>query len=111
MMCSKRELLLSDEHEGIIELPEDAPIGAVFAKWAGLDDPVFDVAITPNRQDCMGVSGIARDLAAAGLGALKDRPIDLVAGSFPSPIADRPDEHDGRPDEAQGRTERCRTYR
>lgn len=71
MMCSTRELELGDEHDGIIELPEDAPIGEPYAAWTGLDDPVFDVAITPNRQDCMGVRGIARDLAAAGIGTLK----------------------------------------
>src|SRR3954464_2260598 len=71
MMCSVRELELGDEHDGIIELPADAPVGARYADWAGADDPVIDVAITPNRQDCMGVHGIARDLAAAGLGALK----------------------------------------
>jgi phenylalanyl-tRNA synthetase beta chain len=71
MMCSSRELELGDDHEGIIELSSDAPIGQVYAEWAGLNDPVIDVAITPNRQDCMGVRGIARDLAAAGLGRLK----------------------------------------
>lgn len=71
MMCSMRELELSDEHNGIIELPADAPVGARYVDWAALADPVFDVAITPNRQDCMGVRGIARDLAAAGLGRLK----------------------------------------
>ena len=71
MMCSVRELQLGEEHDGIIELAADAPVGASFADYAGLDDPVFDVAITPNRQDCMGVRGIARDLAAAGLGTLK----------------------------------------
>lgn len=71
MMCSTRELELGDDHDGIIELAEDAPIGASFADWAALDDAVFDVAITPNRQDCMGVRGIARDLAAAGLGTLR----------------------------------------
>ena len=71
MMCSMRELELSDEHDGIIDLPADAPIGHPYAVWAGLDDPVIDVAVTPNRQDCMGVRGIARDLAAKGLGRLK----------------------------------------
>ncbi|MGH6780697.1 MAG: phenylalanine--tRNA ligase subunit beta, partial [Sphingomonadaceae bacterium] len=76
MMCSVRELEIGDEHDGIIELPADAPVGANYAAWAGLDDPVIDVAITPNRQDCMGVRGIARDLAAAGLGTLK--PLDAT---------------------------------
>jgi phenylalanyl-tRNA synthetase beta chain len=71
MMCSTRELELGDDHDGIIELPADAPVGAVYAGWAGLDDAVFDVAITPNRQDCMGVRGIARDLAASGIGSLR----------------------------------------
>uniref|UniRef100_UPI001575836C YtpR family tRNA-binding protein n=1 Tax=Sphingomonas bacterium TaxID=1895847 RepID=UPI001575836C len=71
MMCSARELKLGEEHDGIIELPADAPVGARYADYAGLVDPVIDVAITPNRQDCMGVRGIARDLAAAGLGTLK----------------------------------------
>ncbi len=70
MMCSARELELGDDHEGILDLPADAPVGEVYARWAGLDDPVFDVAITPDRADCMGVFGIARDLAAAGLGVL-----------------------------------------
>ncbi len=71
MMCSSRELELGDDHDGIIELPADAPIGTSFADYSGADDPVIDVAITPNRQDCMGVRGIARDLAAAGMGTLK----------------------------------------
>lgn len=71
MMCSIAELELGDDHDGIIELPDDAPVGRVYADWAGLDDPVIDVSITPNRQDCMGVRGIARDLAAAGLGTLR----------------------------------------
>src|SRR4051794_7812806 len=71
MMCSTRELELGDDHSGIIELPSDAPVGAAFTAYAGLDDPVFDVNVTPNRQDCMGVRGIARDLAAAGTGTLK----------------------------------------
>ena len=71
MMCSERELELSDEHDGVIDLGPDAPVGESYAEWAGLDDPVIDIEVTPNRQDCMGVRGIARDLAAAGLGTLK----------------------------------------
>jgi len=71
MLCSMRELELSDEHDGIIDLPPDAPVGAGYAEWAGLGDPLIEVAVTPNRQDCMGVRGIARDLAAAGLGRLR----------------------------------------
>uniref|UniRef100_UPI0039831014 phenylalanine--tRNA ligase subunit beta n=1 Tax=Sphingorhabdus sp. TaxID=1902408 RepID=UPI0039831014 len=71
MMCSIAELELGDDHDGIIELSGDAPVGQVYADWAGLDDPVIDVSITPNRQDCMGVRGIARDLAAARLGTLR----------------------------------------
>jgi phenylalanyl-tRNA synthetase beta chain len=70
MMCSVRELELGDEHEGIIELAGDAPVGASFADYAGLDDPVFDVAITPEPARLHGRRGIARDLAAAGLGTL-----------------------------------------
>ena len=71
MMCSTRELELGEDHDGIIELPADAPVGTAFADYAALNDPVIDVSITPNRQDCMGVRGIARDLAAAGLGTLR----------------------------------------
>ncbi len=85
MMCSMRELELSDEHDGIIELPADAPIGARYADWAGLADPLFDVSITPNRQDCMGVRGIARDLAAAGLGRLKPLAEAYRVASFDVP--------------------------
>ena len=70
MMCSTRELELGEDHDGIIELPAHAPVGTAYPDYAGLNDPVIDVAITPNRQDCMGVRGIARDLAAAGLGTL-----------------------------------------
>jgi phenylalanyl-tRNA synthetase beta chain len=86
MMCSARELQLGEDHDGIIELAEDAPVGASFADFAALDDPVFDVSITPNRQDCMGVRGIARDLAAAGAGTLKPLEIEPVAGSGPSAV-------------------------
>lgn len=84
MMCSARELELGEDHDGIIELSSDAPIGASFAEHAGLDDPVFDVAVTPNRPDCMGVNGIARDLAAIGLGTAtgKAATADAVPGSF-----------------------------
>ena len=96
MMCSTRELGLGEEHDGIIELPADAPLGISFADYLG-SDPVFDVAITPNRPDCMGVHGIARDLAAAGLGVLK--PIDTapVAGSFACPVEVRTDDPEGCP--------------
>ncbi|URD60224.1 phenylalanine--tRNA ligase subunit beta [Sphingomonas sp. KRR8] len=87
MMCSVRELQIGDEHDGIIELPADAPVGAAFAAYAGLDDPLFDVALTPNRPDCLGVRGIARDLAAVGLGTLKDLPVSAIAVSGANPIA------------------------
>ncbi|HEX8447061.1 MAG TPA: phenylalanine--tRNA ligase subunit beta [Sphingomonas sp.] len=97
MMCSKRELLLSDEHEGIIELPANAPVGVAYADYAALSDPVIDVAITPNRQDCMGVRGIARDLAAAGLGTLKPLLIPTIKPAFPCPIAIRTDDPEGCP--------------
>ena len=86
MLCSEREMGLGDDHEGIIELADDAPIGAPFARVMGLDDPVFDIAITPNRADCLGVHGIARDLAAAGLGRLRRAGIEPVPGAFQSPI-------------------------
>ncbi|MBS9721697.1 phenylalanine--tRNA ligase subunit beta [Tianweitania sp. BSSL-BM11] len=71
MMCSERELELSEEHNGIIELPGEAPVGQSFASWAQLDDPVIDINLTPNHPDATGVHGIARDLAASGLGTLK----------------------------------------
>jgi len=117
MMCSTRELELGEDHEGIIELPQDAPIGTPFAQYHGAD-PVFDIAITPNRPDCMGVYGIARDLAAAGLGTLKPvgtRPstgsgraedgttsaqaelVEARAPSFPCPVEIRTDDPQGCP--------------
>lgn len=96
MMCSTRELELGEDHDGIIELPADAPIGTPFAEYHG-SDPVFDVAITPNRPDCMGVYGIARDLAAAGLGTLKPVPAKSTPGSFPCPTEIRTDDADGCP--------------
>ncbi len=85
MMCSERELELSDEHDGIMDLPADAPVGESYAKWAGLDDPVIEIGLTPNRPDCTGVYGIARDLAAAGVGKLKERSHEQIRGSFPCP--------------------------
>jgi phenylalanyl-tRNA synthetase beta chain len=97
MMCSARELELGDDHSGIIELSEDAPVGAKFADFAGLDDPLFDVAITPNRQDCMGVRGIARDLAATGIGTLKPLAVPQIEGSFPCPVAVTIEDWDGCP--------------
>ncbi|WP_257539292.1 phenylalanine--tRNA ligase subunit beta [Sphingobium sp. CFD-1] len=96
MMCSFRELELGEDHDGIIELAEDAPVGQVYATWAGLDDPVIDVSITPNRQDCMGVRGIARDLAAAGLGTMKPLAIPVIEGSGPAPDV-RTDDVEGCP--------------
>ncbi|QOT71056.1 MULTISPECIES: phenylalanine--tRNA ligase subunit beta [Sphingobium] len=85
MMCSFRELELGEDHDGIIELSADAPVGRVYAEWAGLDDPVIDVSITPNRQDCMGVRGIARDLAAAGLGTLNALIVPTIEAAGPGP--------------------------
>ena len=96
MMCSTRELELGDDHEGIIELPADAPIGTAFAVYRGVS-PVFDVAITPNRPDCMGVYGIARDLAASGMGTLKAPAIAPVAGTFACPVEIRTDDPEGCP--------------
>ncbi|WP_457298712.1 phenylalanine--tRNA ligase subunit beta [Phyllobacterium sp. P5_D12] len=84
MMCSERELQMSDEHNGIIDLPADAPVGTSFAAYAGLDDPVIEINLTPNRPDCTSVYGIARDLAAAGIGKLKQRPIVPVKGAGPA---------------------------
>lgn len=98
MMLSERELDLSGEHDGIIDLGEvEAPAGTPYAEWAGLDDPVIEIGVTPNRQDCLGVHGIARDLAAAGLGTLKDGTIELVEGEFESPIEIRTDDPEGCP--------------
>jgi phenylalanyl-tRNA synthetase beta chain len=97
MMCSARELMLGEDHDGIIELPADAPVGASFPDYAGLDDAVFDVAITPNRQDCMGVRGIARDLAAAGLGKLKPLDVPVIEGAFDNEVEIRIEDAEGCP--------------
>jgi phenylalanyl-tRNA synthetase beta chain len=96
MMCSTRELELGEDHDGIIELPADAPVGMAFAHYHG-SDPVFDVAITPNRPDCMGVYGIARDLAAAGLGTLRPIAINPVAGNHDCLLPIRTDDPEGCP--------------
>ena len=71
MLLSAREMGLGDDHAGIIELPSDAPVGASYVSWAGLNDPVIEIGVTPNRGDCFSIRGVARDLAAAGLGTLK----------------------------------------
>ncbi len=86
MLCSAYELGLGDDHEGIIEVPQDAPIGATYASLIGFGDAVLDIKVTPNRADCLGVRGIARDLAAAGLGHLKPLDTTPVPGRFHSPI-------------------------
>ncbi|MGZ3342444.1 MAG: phenylalanine--tRNA ligase subunit beta [Reyranella sp.] len=86
MLCSFRELQLGDDHSGIIDLPAETTTGAPAAEALGLDDPVIDIKATPNRADCLGVHGIARDLAAAGLGTLKPVKADKIAGTYKSPI-------------------------
>ena len=86
MMCSPEELGLEGDSSGIFELAADAPVGASYAAWAGLDDPLIDVNLTPNRSDAASVYGIARDLAAAGLGRLKGETGAPVAGQFPCPV-------------------------
>src|SRR5690606_25100887 len=75
MLCSGMELELNDDHDGIIRLPDDAPVGARYVDYAGLTGAVIDIAITPNRGDAAGVRGIARDLAAFGLGTLRPDPV------------------------------------
>jgi len=98
MLCSEREMGLSDEHDGIIELDDDAVIGESFAKLAGLDDAIIEIAITPNRQDCLGVAGIARDLAAAGLGTVITPEAEVIPGQFESPIGIRLNLPEGKED-------------
>ncbi|MEL7445865.1 MAG: phenylalanine--tRNA ligase subunit beta [Pseudomonadota bacterium] len=96
MMCSVRELELGEDHDGIIELPEDAPVGYSFADYHG-SSPIIDVAITPNRPDCMGVYGIARDLAAAGLGTLKPIAFPKFDAAGACPVEIRTDDAQGCP--------------
>lgn len=86
MLCSAAELQISTDHDGIMELPADAPIGAGYAEWAALGDPMIEINLTPNRQDCTGVHGIARDLAAADMGKFRDAAIKPIKGEFPCPV-------------------------
>jgi phenylalanyl-tRNA synthetase beta chain len=86
MLCSAAELQISDDHDGIMELPADAPVGKGYAEWAGLGDPVLEINLTPNRQDCTGVHGIARDLSAADMGKFRDPGIKQIKGEFPCPV-------------------------
>jgi phenylalanyl-tRNA synthetase beta chain len=87
MLLSSREMALGDEHDGIVELPEDAPVGVPYAAWAGLDDPVIEIGVTPNRGDALSIRGIARDLAASGLGQLLPWQPVAVPPAFDTPIA------------------------
>jgi phenylalanyl-tRNA synthetase beta chain len=87
MLCSEAELELSENHDGIIDLPDDAPVGQAYGAYAGLDDPVIEINLTPNRPDATGVAGIARDLAATGIGELKTKPPASVPGAFDCPIS------------------------
>ena len=86
MMCSEKELQISDNHDGIIDLPDDAPVGQSYAAYAHLDDPVIEINLTPNRPDCTSIHGIARDLAASGLGTLKTRPAPSFAVEGETPV-------------------------
>ncbi|WP_137127457.1 phenylalanine--tRNA ligase subunit beta [Roseomonas sp. HF4] len=86
MMLSAREMGLGDDHSGIVDLPADAPLGESYVRWAGMDDPVIEISVTPNRGDALSVRGVARDLAAAGLGTLKPWSAPKVAGAYPSPL-------------------------
>ena len=86
MLCSAAELQLSEDHDGIIDLPGDAPVGQSYAAYARLSDPVIEIAVTPNRADALGVAGIARDLAAAGLGTIKTPPVAPVKAGFPCAV-------------------------
>ena len=86
MMVSEREMGLSDEHNGIIDLPSETKIGTPFAEIFGLGDPAIDIAVTPNRADCAGVRGVARDLAASGIGELKPLNTTQVKGTFKNSV-------------------------
>ena len=91
MLLSEREMGLSDDHEGIVELPGDTETGSSAVEALGLGDPIIEIGLTPNRQDCAGIRGIARDLSAAGLGTLKPLDAPKTDGSFEPPIKWRRD--------------------
>lgn len=91
MLCSEAELELSSDHDGIIDLPADAPVGMPYPAYAGLDDPLIEINLTPNRPDAASVFGIARDLAAVGLGRLKEEGVAPVRGQGPCPTQVRLD--------------------
>ena len=86
MLISGAEIEVSDDADGIIELPADAPVGKPYLEWAGVSDPVIEINLTPNRPDCTGVAGIARDLGATSIGTYKDKIPKPVRGSFPCPV-------------------------
>src|SRR5690606_38494501 len=86
MLISGAEIGFSEDHSGIIEMPADAPVGVPFAEVLGLDDPIIEINLTPNRADCTGVSGIARDLGATGIGRYLERTPKPVKGTFPCPV-------------------------
>jgi phenylalanyl-tRNA synthetase beta chain len=86
MLLSEAELMISDDHEGIIDLAADAPVGKSYVEWAGAAEPVIEINLTPNRPDCTGVNGIARDLGAASIGAYKDNAPKSVKGTFHCPV-------------------------
>jgi phenylalanyl-tRNA synthetase beta chain len=86
MMLSAREMGLGDDHSGIVDLPAEAPLGEAYVRWAGLDDPIIEISVTPNRGDALSVHGVARDLAAAGLGRLKPLPTPAIKPAYPSPL-------------------------
>ena len=87
MLCSGAEMQLSEDHDGILDLPADAPVGACYVDWAKLNDPVIEINLTPNRSDCTSVSGIARDLSAADIGKLKTPTPKQIPGTFPCPVS------------------------
>ncbi|WP_191083589.1 phenylalanine--tRNA ligase subunit beta [Roseococcus microcysteis] len=86
MMLSAREMGLGEDHDGIVDLPPDAPVGSSYVAWAGLDDPIIEVKVTPNRGDALSVRGVARDLAAAGLGTLHPRVPPAITPAYETPL-------------------------